>query len=206
MRQNAFQRRAMLMVSLISLSACTEALPSGIDGSGSSASFASAASNKKWWDGLTTDQQKQTILNRARQDLNKRGGQCKAWVQAVVASATKNVVAIPQNNSNKLSEWKLSASDPYVRKVADQSNGSIRTRVTNADMIQATHTGKPKNPHTMMVESWDASGMMILDSNWKNDEVVRRHYMTYEQFHKQFDRWTLYRATKSAPAGPTRIA
>ena len=119
------------------------------------------------WHEISQVQRNRKIIDRAFEDLGKRGGQCKAWVYHVVLSASGDKVRLPRNNMAVKDSW-------FDSEFAEGRKASITT-AKPGEIVQIRwkeHIAPPWNLHTLIVVSVDPHEITFIDSNWKGDEMV----------------------------------
>lgn len=129
------------------------------------------------WHRLTQTDRNQRIINTAYQDLGRRRGQCKTWIQEVVLRASQVHVPLPLNATSP-NNWYWE-SDPYNHAIG------MSMRLENVPVGNIIQMRLQNGtPHTAIVAGRTRDGVTFLESNrHNNDETVRLEPITYKKFY-----------------------
>lgn len=138
------------------------------------------------WTSLTQAQRNQAIINAGVALLGTSGYNCKEWVRLVVQNAS-NASSGPQRNipSTKADPndymWN---SDPYA---IGQSTTMQLAPLGWIIQMRLKSASAPYYviPHTAIVYSKEGDGFTFLYSNWLNDNKVRTHHMSFNEFNNK---------------------
>lgn len=143
------------------------------------------------WHALPQWQRNQAIVNATYRDLGKYlgdpAGQCKVWVQNVVARASNYHVWLPQNAPDAYGwYWR---QDQHVV-------GVLMCRVFRVGEIIQMHWKNAGNgvinPHTAIVIGTSPYGMEWVDSNMVAKFTVGTHSVSYSAFYAQAVSYSVY--------------
>lgn len=144
------------------------------------------------WHALPQWQRNQAIVNATYRDLGKYlgdpAGQCKVWVQNVVARASGYHVWLPLNAPDENGwYWR---QDQHVVGIS-----KIPEYIKIGEIIQMHWRNQSTGnitPHTAIVIGTSSSGMEWVDSNWRKDFIVRTHTVTYSEFRARAVLYSVY--------------
>ena len=129
------------------------------------------------WPYYSQSQRNYLLLNVGYGDISRYGGQCKVWVQNLVAKVTDWRVRVPTNVCNSCYSRYLWNSDPY----GHVSGQSMNIRYVQPGQVVQMAWGSTQL-HTFILAGRTTSGMYWLDSNWGKDGRVRYHYVSNSYF------------------------
>lgn len=145
------------------------------------------------------------IIKTARKYKGQKGGQCKAWAQAVIKEATG--ILVPRNDFTPGNPTDCSLKYQW-HKAEDYKNISactlgMLTAVKPGDIWQVLWKKEVVNTtyhiHTLIyLGKTEDNGIQCIDSNWKGDEIVREHTISAKWWDRAFDRGTVYRILKKS--------
>lgn len=136
------------------------------------------------WHGMTQAQRNNALINRAYQEVNTKGGQCKEWIQKMVYAASGNHVWLPVNNPSP-NDWYWVSDQPRWHPTG---MSTMLEWITPGYIIQMRLDGGI--PHTAIVASKDSMGLTLIDSNWfiqSAPEIVKIHYITYTALYEKLE-------------------
>lgn len=148
------------------------------------------------WHALPQSKRNQKILDRAYKDedkyvgdeKNNLTGQCKAWVQDVVYSASDGAVYPPKTDMDFKDRW-------YESKYCIGRCAPI-TSARPGEIVQVrwkeSYVKPPENLHTFIVVSVNASTITVIDSNAKNNKTVYERELKTSEFNENADSFSIY--------------
>lgn len=148
-----------------------------------SISMQSYAHDTNSWHSMTQTQKNNALINRAYQDVNTTGGQCKVWIQNMVYATSGSHVWLPVNNPSP-NDWYW-VYDPNGHAIG---MSTMLEWITPGYIIQMRLDGGI--PHTAIVVSKDSAGLTLVDSNWFTQSapnVVKIHYITYTALYEKLE-------------------
>ena len=163
------------------------------------------------WHALPQTDRNQKILDRAYKDLGKylgdpedwRPGQCKTWVQDVVFAASNGAVQLPLNHPEK-DRW-IDDPENTDSEYCIGRCGPI-TSARPGEIVQVrwktSFSAPPRDLHTFIVVSVNATTITVIDSNWiggneidrmcYREKTVREHSIDISTFNDNAKSFTIY--------------
>lgn len=130
------------------------------------------------------------LVSAALADTGKTGGQCKAWVQAVILRATG--ITVPLNAGAVAERWQKDNSG----KVLSLGSAIAQSRPGDAVQMIIRDRNDVAVPHTAFVGENDGAHIRWIESNYRGDEKVTAHRrQSHQDFHDATieRRYTVYR-------------